>query len=96
MNREKWNELRKKYWPPRKDQLLILALSGLLLAVIAAPVQKDGGEETAADVERSAESEKTEEDYERRVEQKLEEMLSQVEGIGEVCVMLTFADSGQK
>ena len=36
--KEKWEALRKKYWPPGKDQFLIMALCGLLLAVIAVPV----------------------------------------------------------
>lgn len=35
-------------------------------------------------------------DYERRMEQKLEELLSSVEGVGEVRVMLTFEGSGEK
>ncbi|MCC8163383.1 MAG: stage III sporulation protein AG [Lachnospiraceae bacterium] len=95
MNREKWEKWRKKYWPPRKDQLLILALLGLLLAVIAVPVQKNDGEASDAAV-LPAETEETREDYESRLESRLEEMLSQVEGIGKVRVMLTFADSGQK
>lgn len=36
--KEKWEALRKKYWPPGKDQFLIMALCGLLLAVIAVPM----------------------------------------------------------
>ena len=28
--KEKWEALRKKYWPPGKDQFLIMALCGLL------------------------------------------------------------------
>lgn len=96
MNKEKWEGWKKKYWPPRKDQLLILALLGLLLAVIAVPVQKDSGEETVDTAGTYAESEDTGEDYESRMERRLEEMLSHVEGVGEVRVMLTFADNGQK
>ena len=34
-----WKELKKKYWPPGKDQLLILVLLGLLVAVIAVPAE---------------------------------------------------------
>ena len=37
----KWNEIKKRYWPPGKDQLLILVLFGLLLAVIAIPVDRE-------------------------------------------------------
>ena len=35
-------KIKEKYWPPGKDQLLILVLVGLLLAVIAIPVEKKG------------------------------------------------------
>ena len=38
-------KIKEKYWPPGKDQLLILVLVGLLLAVIAIPVEKKGTED---------------------------------------------------
>ena len=38
----RWTELKKRYWPPKKDQLLILVLLGLLLAVAAVPVEEKG------------------------------------------------------
>ena len=37
----KWNEIKKRYWPPRKDQLLILVLLGLLIAVIEIPENRE-------------------------------------------------------
>ena len=42
-------KIKEKYWPPGKDQLLILVLVGLLLAVIAIPVEKKG---TADEISR--------------------------------------------
>ena len=60
----KWNEIKKRYWPPRKDQLLILVLFGLLLAVIAIPVdrEKPVGEEKEETAREDAEN-----DYETNV-----------------------------
>lgn len=104
---EKWKEIKKKYWPPKKDQLLILVLFGLLLAVIAIPVDSNKqdekedfvfGEEKLAGGGSSDDpsSIARKEDYETRMEQKLEELLGNVEGVGEVRVMLTFEGTGEK
>lgn len=106
---EKWKELKKKYWPPKKDQLLILVLLGLLLAVIAIPVDTDKKEEKSSEASdegdrvkgndsfgNSASSTEGNENYESRMEQKLEELLGNVEGVGEVRVMLTFEGTGEK
>ncbi len=94
--KEKWMEIRKKYWPPKKDQLMILILAGLLLAVIAIPVEQ---KEEREDTETPAVLEETktrEEEYESRMEQRLEELLEKVEGVGQVQVMLTFEGTGEK
>lgn len=93
---ERWQEIRKRCWPPKKDQLLILVLLGLLLAVIAVPVEER--QEQAEAPKESAFSEDTvpPADYESRMETKLEELLRSVEGVGEVKVMLTFKGSGEK
>ena len=92
-----WKELKKKYWPPGKDQLLILVLLGLLLAVIAVPAED---EKKATDMLENNPARgtagETATDYESRMEEKLEELLSQVEGVGKVQVMLTFEGSGEK
>ena len=111
-------KIKEKYWPPRKDQLLILVLVGLLLAVIAIPVEKketadgisretgmdssmmgnssvddklgsgmsDGEDESLSDLEK----------YEAQTEQKLEELLSTVDGAGQVRVMLTWEGSSER
>jgi len=98
--KEIWERFHKKYWPPKKDQLLILVLVGLLLAVIAIPSEQKEKEEEKGKLvkETAAEEEKLVEaiDYESQMEQRLEEILSQVEGVGKVRVMLTFEGSGQK
>ena len=76
--KEKWEALRKKYWPPGKDQFLIMALCGLLLAVIAVPV--DSGKEKGTQENNGQETETPQEidSYEEQMEKKLEELLSRV------------------
>ncbi|MCI8584870.1 MAG: stage III sporulation protein AG [Lachnospiraceae bacterium] len=95
--KEKWNLWRKKYWPPGKDKLLILVLFGLLLAVIAIPVEEkkeeSGGQEAASAKEQT---ESQSQSYEEQMEAKLQELLGAVEGVGEVKVMLTFEGSSEK
>lgn len=86
----KWQE---KFWPPKKDQLLIMVLVGLLLAVIAIPTKKEDQTEVSEDL---MDTEETLSDYESRMERKLEEALGSVAGVGKVQVMLTFEGSGEK
>lgn len=111
-------KIKEKYWPPGKDQLLILVLVGLLLAVIAIPVEKKG---TADEISREKEmnsgmmgnssvddklgsgmsggedeSLSDLEKYEAQTEQKLEELLSTVDGAGQVRVMLTWEGSSER
>ncbi len=92
---EIWEKFRGKYLPPRKDQLLILVLLGVLLAVIAIPVEKKE-EEPEADTSQEPSAAETEEDYEAYLERRLEEILSQVEEVGQVRVMVTLEGSGEK
>ncbi|MBR5509266.1 MAG: stage III sporulation protein AG [Lachnospiraceae bacterium] len=96
--KDRWKKFKEKFWPPRKDQLLIFILVGLLLAVIAIPVDERAKEE----IRNSGLSETVMEDptvsmdYESRMEQKLEELLGSVEGVGNVRVMLTFEGTGER
>lgn len=100
---EKWKGFWKlpaglKSGKIRKDRLLILFLSGLLLLVIAMP----GGDKASGEKERDfsstgeEESGITEEEYISRLEQRLAEILSQMEGAGEVSVMITLQSSAEK
>ena len=73
---EKWKKIREKYWPPGKDQLLILVLLGLLLAVIAIPVEKKETDrektvQTSEDPGNGAGEAAVSTDYESRMEQNL-------------------------
>lgn len=91
-----WEELKKRYWPPKKDQLLILVLMGLLLAVIAVPADREEEKDTAHIPEAVPEAAEEAPDYEERMEEKLEELLGSVDGVGKVRVMLTFEGTGEK
>lgn len=82
----------------RKDRLLIVFLAGLLLLVIALP-----GENKEKDKEESsflsgneAEGSISEDVYISRLEKRLADILSQMEGAGEVSVMITLESSAEK
>lgn len=62
-----------------KNQWLLVALVGILLVAIAIPTQ-------------STESRVTETSTE--IEKRLEEMLTKVDGVGEVSAMITFQEDG--
>lgn len=94
--KEKWEALRKKYWPPGKEQFLIVALCGLLLAVIAIPVDSGKKKEPQEQAVEETVPRQDGDRYEEQMEKKLEELLSKVEGVGQVRVMLTFEGSGER
>lgn len=85
-----------------RDNLVILVLSGILLFVIAIPVKSNQREEKK---ENTSKQESIQEDlmeetgdqnYESRQEEKLRQLLSSMEDVGEVEVMLTFVSSGEQ
>ena len=92
-------EIPKEFF--RKDKLLILLLSGILLMVITIPVEKKEKEE-----EKQVNSPKetfivSEENvaieyYTQYLESQLEEILSLIENAGKVRVMVTLEDAGEK
>lgn len=89
-------EKRWKKWD--KSQWLILVMTGILLMVIAIPV--DGGKEKDAPedlnaTEQMAQSTPEGDAYKEQVKKELEETLSQIEGAGAVKVMITWKDNGQ-
>lgn len=88
----------------RKDNLLILLLAGVLLVVIALPTKKSGQEQQAEGIQSLADSsgsgsinslQPQEEnftdtrEYASYLEERLEETLSQISGVGTVRVMIT-------
>lgn len=101
--KEKIRQSIKKY--ATKDNLLVLALLGILLMVIAMPVgtSKDGTErETEGTAQGDAEDitadmeEGYATSYEEEMERQLEELLSSMDGVGNVKVMITLAASDER
>jgi stage III sporulation protein AG len=84
----------------RKDRLLILLLSGILILVIALPVseQKDTSTEGKGTSENSSgiSGSMDMESYAAYLEDKLAEVLSQIQGVGQTKVMVTLQSSGEK
>lgn len=82
----------------RKDRLLILLLSGVLLLVITLPVSDGSGESerSGATGEQSGGVLPGEEDYAEYMERKLKDVLSKVSGVGEVEVMVTLRSTSEK
>lgn len=80
-----------------RNQILFLLLAGILLLVITMPEKKR--EVDGARALSSGEAEKAYEEqgeYVERLEARLEEILSRIEGAGEVSVMITFQSSAEK
>lgn len=93
--KEKW-----KNWF-RRDNLLILILSGVLLFIITLPTEseeekekkeQEGGTRKTVSGELQP-AEKVQEDYAVELEKQLEETLCQMAGVGKVKVMITLQSS---
>ncbi len=97
-------EGRKAFWKKRltKENMAVMALLGLLLMVIALPVKKEKQTDTqrmSSDAGEAAEpqrQETQEEEYARQLEERLEELLSAMEGVGKVKVMVTLRSSREQ
>ena len=85
-----------------KENMAILALLGILLMVIALPVKKTentrdetGLSDTGSDTMKTSETDKDDGDgsYTQEVENRLEALLSSMDGVGEVKVMVTLSSS---
>lgn len=92
----KWLERIKGF---QKDQWLIVILIGVLLFIIVLPTGKKEKNKEERVAEKEAETAATEEAgraYEGWLEERLEEALGQIEGVGRIKVMVTLADSGEQ
>ena len=97
-------EFRKKWF--QKDKLIVLFLAGILLLVIAIPT----GDRKKTTTSKSTQKEQTvslpqteedsirrwEEEYRKTLESRLKDILSQMEGMGEVEVMITLKSSQER
>lgn len=103
---EKLKKTDYKKWF-RKDNLVILILTGVLLVIIALPTKDSGKEEaetpwteenSPAGIPSESGAEAvgaadSDEEYIRQLEQRLRETLSRMEGVGKVRVMITLSSS---
>lgn len=81
----------------KREQLAVLLLAGILLLVVAVPA--GGKKKESRDTYQSREvysSAMTESEYVSYLESHLEELFSQIEGAGDVAVMVTLAASAEK
>lgn len=78
---------------PKKEQLVVILLIGVLLLLIAIPT-KEKEEETAENTQEV--SEKGEEDWQEKMQKRLQEVLMKVEGVGQADVFITFENTGEK
>lgn len=108
LREKKWKELKKSDW-------VVVGLIGVLLLVIAMPMegrktetgaQADWKEQTESGSNREDEAEQgtypgnktdgmTEDAYVEYLEEKLEAVLGQMDGVGAVEVMITVSDMGE-
>lgn len=85
-------EFLEKIRSCNKSQILVLFLTGVLLLIIAIPAEdKKEYREEMAEVPKITELSKT-----RELEEKLEEILSHVSGIGKVEAMISVKSEGRK
>ena len=92
--------IKEKQWKKwRKDQWIVIFLIGVLLLVIAMPVGSKSKTDSASDVVDSKTQQETTGDdgitYEELLESRLEAILRNVDGVGQVEVMITLKDNGE-
>lgn len=96
---KKWKQMKKSDW-------VVLALVGVLLLIVAMPMEKQSTEKTKIqDTKEEADetieenlwqNAQTQEDYVSVMENRLKQILVDMEGVGNVQVMITIADYGEQ
>lgn len=79
----------------KKEQLLILLLVGILLIVIAIPTDTEHGEKKKGNLSEVSET-AADSSYVTQMERQLENVLQNVQGVGEVSVMITISETSEK
>ena len=75
-----------------KDKIFIVILMGVLLLIISFPTKKT----TDTKTEATTGTEDTDFSYEEYMEEKLENVLAKVDGVGKVKVIISFKNTGEK
>lgn len=94
---KRWRDFfrQKKEKMGKKETYLVLFLLGILLLVVVIPIdsgQKQGEPENTAAMAQQSDPET---DYVSRMEKRLKQTLSRMEGVGKVEVMIVCQDSGE-
>lgn len=93
----KWGQLKKSDWT-------VIALAGVLILIIAIPTGErktenispaESGQEDGITTNNTLPDHSGGDDYLSNLEEKLKNVLSQMEGVGKVEVMITVSDSGE-
>ena len=99
MKKKEWFSF-KKIKGISKNQLLIGALAGILLLVIALPTSQSQNPKKEALEKEAGQPAETSGggygSYNRELERKLEQILGKIEGAGRVEVMITIKDDGER
>ncbi len=90
------SNLKQKLMNMNKKQWLIVLLIGILLIIIAIPIEPIPTEVDSVSNATESASARTTEDYKTQMENQLEEILSQVTGVGTVQVMITLDATEEK
>lgn len=79
----------------KKENLAVLLLAGLLLLIIALPTKKGNEEETGENTQETTQN-LGEQDWRSKMENRLVQVLEQVQGVGKVEVFLTCEGTQEK
>ena len=104
MNWKQW--MSRFNWKNKRDQWLFLLVLGLICMIMAVPSEKgtygrmeqkqtEDGEEPEAQEAGAAKAEVFMDNYEKQLEQRVKELLKNVEGVGAVDVMIVLKSSGE-
>ncbi|MGN0353027.1 MAG: stage III sporulation protein AG [Roseburia sp.] len=92
LQQKKWKKMKKSDW-------LILVLAGVLILILAMPVNQkkkvDSAVNQTEELESEQKEEKEAETYAEELEERLEKVLEHMEGVGKVQVMITLSDLGE-
>lgn len=89
------NKYKKFFRRMDKQKWIVCILIGILLLVIAIPVEPKEKGGTEQDMESSGEEKITTGQYERQMEKRVENIIGEMEGVGKVEVMITLEDEGE-
>ena len=80
----------------KKERLGVLLLAGLLLLIIALPTGGGEEEQDGGDIQEDRSQSGEEQDWETRMENRLVQVLEQVQGVGKAEVFLTCEGTQEK